>query len=231
MVKKRGLVVVVMFVLALVSADLYFFKKSDSSHFALSGMVIEKIPEIFSGLDLNFPLFALIVAIVVIILIIFILYRRFLKNKENKKSKNDYQIIKQKKTKAGTDLDVLYNLVKTKKIIGIGTISHIFNISKEKSLEWAKILENHNLVIIEYPTFSDPKVKIAMREAEENSEIKEEKKENKKEEIKKNEKSESAKNNKKAKDAEIIEEAKETKNTRHNKPKRKFFKKKTTGKK
>jgi len=195
MAKKRGLTIITIFVLALISADLYFFKKNENSYFTLSGMAIKEVPEIFFGLEINFIMLALIVSVIFIILIIFLLYKKVLRNKENKITKNDYQIIKYKKTKAGTDFDILYNLLKDKKSMRIGTVSHIFNISKEKSLEWARILENHNLVMIEYPTFSDPIIKIDNKESEEKLEITSEKnieKENKKEEIKNNGKAKNA---------------------------------------
>lgn len=72
--------------------------------------------------------------------------------------------ITRKKTRSETNLDVFYNLLKDKKSLSIKTVAKLFKVSREKALEWAKILENHELVTIEYPTFSVPEVKINEKE-------------------------------------------------------------------
>jgi hypothetical protein len=72
-----------------------------------------------------------------------------------------------KKSEAETDLDILYNTLKINDKITVEDISKKFNISKEKALDWAKILENHDLVDIDYPLFTSPEIKLKLKKQNE----------------------------------------------------------------
>ncbi|MFH0808397.1 MAG: hypothetical protein V1888_02165 [archaeon] len=67
-----------------------------------------------------------------------------------------YGIIKEKVRKSLTDLDTLYEILKERKSIGIADIEKLFNVNSEVALGWAKILENGDLAIIDYPSFGKP---------------------------------------------------------------------------
>ncbi len=58
-----------------------------------------------------------------------------------------------------TELDHLYNIIKSNRDITISVISKEFKISEALAIEWAKILEAGNLIDIEYPGFGSPKLK------------------------------------------------------------------------
>ena len=106
-----------------------------------------------------------VLIILVLASLIITLIKFTLKNKKEEKIE-EIPEIKINNEGASTDLDTLYNLLKIKKTLNTRSISKAFNIPHEKALEWAKILENHDLVRIEYPTFSPPEVKIIERGVE-----------------------------------------------------------------
>ena len=72
-------------------------------------------------------------------------------------------MLKEKFGKTNTDLDLLYFLLREKKKLKIPTISKIFKIDKEKALEWCRILESHDYVIINYPSLSEPEVEFVAK--------------------------------------------------------------------
>ena len=173
MVKKRGFTIISGIVLILALTNLFlFFNKDGTSYATISGKFIEEVPEL--PFDLNISLIAFVIQWIVLLLIIITAYVHFLKHRKDEEYvKRDYSLLKQKKTKSKTDLDILYNLLQNKKILSTKTISELFGISKEKALEWAKILENRKLAIIEYPTFNDPEVRTYEKEPEKQKQGKE----------------------------------------------------------
>jgi len=54
-------------------------------------------------------------------------------------------------SKEQTDLDKLYNILKDKKQLKIKNISELFHVENDVAIEWAKILESGDLVVIDYP--------------------------------------------------------------------------------
>ncbi|MFH1585155.1 MAG: hypothetical protein ABIB79_00120 [archaeon] len=170
MVKKRGLTITIIMVLIIAGLNAFLFFKKDSG--SISGMAFQNISQ---SLGVNISLIAFIGQWVILLLIVFITYMRFLKHKKEEESKCVYHITTQKKSRSQTDLDVLYNLLKDKKSVSTATISKIFKITKDQALEWAKILENHELAVIEYPAFDDPEVRIYEKEVEEKTEEEEQK--------------------------------------------------------
>ena len=55
-----------------------------------------------------------------------------------------------------TEIDVLYRHVQAVGKISIGEITQAFKISKDLAEEWAKVLEEHEMVSINYPIFGSP---------------------------------------------------------------------------
>lgn len=60
-----------------------------------------------------------------------------------------------KSTKYQTDLDKLYELVERKGKVKLQEAAKKFKISMEKAEEWAKILENHDMIKLNYPAFGE----------------------------------------------------------------------------
>ncbi|MEK6917707.1 MAG: hypothetical protein AABW51_02055 [Nanoarchaeota archaeon] len=131
---------------------LYFSKKSGRA--PISGAVIGgNLP-----LGINMTLLAFILQWVILLVVVIFAYTKFLKHRKEEEEKIKDFVIPSPKSKAETNFDVFYNLLKDKKSLNTSTIATAFSISKEQALEWGKILEEHDLVSIEYPAFSDPEV-------------------------------------------------------------------------
>ena len=62
------------------------------------------------------------------------------------------------KTKNRTDIDMLYELLMTKKSLQLATIAKYFRVDKNIAMSWCRILEEGNLGIIHYPAVGDPKI-------------------------------------------------------------------------
>lgn len=184
MVKVRSLGIILFIVLILGSMNVYLYiSKGKVSYSVLSGRFVEKIPEIpivekFQELPLtlNLSLVAFVVQWILLVLIVIIAYLKFLKHRKQEHIKLTYGQIKNQKlsSRSKTDLDILYNLLEKQKKLRIGAIAKTFKITNEKALEWAKILENSELAIVEYPAFNEPEIILKEKEVkdEEEKEIK-----------------------------------------------------------
>ena len=58
-----------------------------------------------------------------------------------------------------TDFDRIIDYAEQKKEVSITDVAKHFNLSKEKVEEWAKILAEHDLLEIVYPTFGEARIK------------------------------------------------------------------------
>ena len=163
MEKKRKIhPFVILFLLAIFALNLIVFLRGKGAMYnSLTGMFIQDIPS-----NINLGLLAFIIQWVILLFVVILAYMKFLKHRKEEDQKVEHFIIPSPKSKAETNLDVLYNLLMEKKSLSIRTISRLFNIPKEKALEWSKILEDQDLVSIEYPAFSDAEVKIKQDEEE-----------------------------------------------------------------
>jgi len=157
MVKKLGVILMGLFVVVFSGVNLYmYFNQGETSYSTISGMVtgnavLEKM---------NVSLIAFILQWIILIMIVMFSYTQFIKQK---KMENISEKDIPKMNELGnleTELDRLYELLKVKERLSIDSISKVFGIEKEKALEWAQILEEHDLVKIEYPAFSDPEIEI-----------------------------------------------------------------------
>lgn len=81
---------------------------------------------------------------------------------EHRHVKKQHVVLEIKRTqeKSKTDIDLLYDLLKEKKKIELGTIADTFKISEETATEWAKILEDAQLAVLHYPRFGEAEVRI-----------------------------------------------------------------------
>jgi len=155
MAKKRlfifGGLVFLVFVI-----DLMFYFGRGSTGGVVSGYLIKEVSN--NSLGLNLSLIAFIGQWIVLLSIVLFAYTRFLRSKKNEEAEIQTKNITIIEGKSETPLDSLYKLLEERGFLHLEAISKIFNISKEKALEWAKILEDDELVMIEYPAFSDPEV-------------------------------------------------------------------------
>ena len=155
--KKISVLLMGLFVLVFSSVNLYFyFNKGKNSYNAISGMITGN--ELVGSL--NVSLMAFILQWVILIIIVLFSYAKFV---QKKKKDEVLEAEIPRVTTSGdleTEIDILYRLIKEKRRLTLTAITNAFNINKDKALEWARILEDHDLVMIEYPAFSDPEVEI-----------------------------------------------------------------------
>lgn len=176
MEKKRVFILVFLIILVFSSFNLYMYFNNgmfsyDSLYSTLSGRVVD-MPKISSSI--NFSLIAFIIQWIVLLLIIFISYFKYIKRKKIGEVNLHYSQIKQTNNKSSTDLDVFYELLKKNKRLRINVVSKTFNISNDKAVEWARILENYGLAKVEFPAFSDPEITLIDKDTENISIIKKE---------------------------------------------------------
>lgn len=151
---KKGTIFTIIIALALaVTSTIFFYKTTKLS---ISGFAISDMENIF--LKPNFSTIVFVIQwVLAIAIILYALFKHLRKQKETKIVPSQ---IKRSQSKSNTDLDALYTILTEKKNLKMSTIAKLFNISREKSLEWGKILENNNLARIEYPAFSEPELVI-----------------------------------------------------------------------
>ncbi|MEA2036374.1 MAG: hypothetical protein U9O94_02615, partial [Nanoarchaeota archaeon] len=95
-----------------------------------------------------------------------------LKLKEDKKkTKEKISVVKilpiDLKIKLGkyeTDIDVLYKIIERSDRIKLSAISGYFGIDKTKAEQWIRILEEHDLAKLHYPTVGEPELRKISKE-------------------------------------------------------------------
>lgn len=145
------------FVILVFGISLFFFVRGDPRS-GVSGLFVDSLNNL--PFEMNLSLIAFIGQWAILLLIVVLGYLKFLKHRKEEEEKVKSFIIPTTLPKSKTNLDVFYDLIKQNKILSLGIISKLFNLSKEKSLEWARILEDKDLVTIEYPAFSEPEVRL-----------------------------------------------------------------------
>jgi hypothetical protein len=174
MAKKIGVAAMGLFVVLFLGINLYLYTVKNNSSSAMSGMAITDLP-----FGLNISLLAFILQWIILLCIVFFAYTRFLKHRKEEDEKIKFLVIPEPKSKAETNIDILYNFLKKEEGLSIGAVARIFNVKKEVALGWGKILEENDLATIEYPAFADPEIKIK-KDEEEQPKTKKIKKEDKK---------------------------------------------------
>ncbi|MFH1331782.1 MAG: hypothetical protein ABIH63_00675 [archaeon] len=96
---------------------------------------------------------------IIIVALRFYRYYRAKTEIQEKVSRETISVIKKsivaKSSKYKTDLDRLYELVNEKGKLTLSDVAKGFNISIEMAEEWAKILESHNMITLNYPPFGE----------------------------------------------------------------------------
>ncbi len=155
MPRKSGTILMGLFVVLFSGVNMYFYFNRDNPRSPISGAAISELP-----LGINMSVFAFILQWVILLMVVLFAYMKFLKHRKEEEEKVANFIIPQPKSRSETNIDIFYNLLKEKKSLSTGAIAKAFKIPKETALEWAKILEDHEMINIEYPAFSDPEVMI-----------------------------------------------------------------------
>ncbi|MFH1210855.1 MAG: hypothetical protein V1645_02980 [archaeon] len=95
----------------------------------------------------------------IIISLRFYKYHRSKSEVDAKLSKENIAVIKKsivaKSSKYKTDLDRLYELINEKGKITLSDVATGFNVSIEMAQEWARILESHDMITLNYPPFGE----------------------------------------------------------------------------
>lgn len=164
---KIGVLIMGVFLLTVFIVSLILFLNGDPRA-TISGLAFSNLQEL--PFEMNLSLIAFVGQWVVLLLIVFIAYMRFLKHRREEEEKVKTFTIPKDLPKSTTNLDVMYDLLQQNKSLSVSIISRLFSITKEKALEWARILEDKDLVIIEYPAFSDPEVRLKDSKDEPNEE-------------------------------------------------------------
>ena len=68
--------------------------------------------------------------------------------------------ILKKKAKSDTEIDMLYELLQKNKKITISKAAELFKVDKEIIENWGEILENNQLVVVDYPRFGEIEIRL-----------------------------------------------------------------------
>ena len=157
--KVSGFAVIigVLFVFAIVhtSLHLHFYGVNSISGFAFAGSQVNSTISPASTLSLIF-----LVAEWVVVVLVMVVGRVSRKKKSTAEIKKIMAEKKEASSSSKTDLDVLYEILKHQKKLGISEVASAFGISKDIATEWAQMLEESNLAEIEYSNIGEPVIKI-----------------------------------------------------------------------
>ena len=95
------------------------------------------------------------------LLVISILIVTLIKAKMELQTVVDEVIITPQKTRPSisrTDIDSMYDIVKEKKRLKVRTLAKYFKVDDNTILEWARVLEEENLITVHSPTIGDPQI-------------------------------------------------------------------------
>ncbi|RME54836.1 hypothetical protein D6777_02470, partial [Candidatus Woesearchaeota archaeon] len=101
-----------------------------------------------------------LLAVLVVLQTMLFLNRKKIVHKVSKKVVVKKTKKKTTSKKIETDFDKLYNMIQEKGEVTLKDVQKEFNISAEKAEEWARLLENYNLIEIVVPAFGDVKLKV-----------------------------------------------------------------------
>lgn len=114
------------------------------------------------------PLFYVVFLAILLLIIIFFTVKI---KKTLKKKKVEYKIEEEKNVQGikeamikfsvgsyETDLDKLYKILAEKQKLSISEVAKAFNISKSEAEEWGKIMRDHDLITMHYPTVGEPEL-------------------------------------------------------------------------
>ncbi|MFH1500834.1 MAG: hypothetical protein ABIE22_02710 [archaeon] len=172
MKRKRGFIIAALVIILIVLANAFLIK---SNFFSFTGFAIGEGTSFETTMDLSKIMF--VVQWIVILLIVYFAYLRHLKKAKTEKIEISYDDLKGKVGRGGTDIDLLYQLLKDGKKFRASVVMKIFSISRDQALEWMRILEDHDLARINYPAFAEPEIELYIKDEEDKKETKKEDKE------------------------------------------------------
>ncbi|MBI2045124.1 hypothetical protein HYT23_03635 [Candidatus Pacearchaeota archaeon] len=153
---KKRLLILGVILIAIFGIDLLFYFNNNETGGVVSGFFIKGLDKQSFGINLS--LIAFIGQWIILLSIVIFAYARFLKGRKNEEALIQTKKIKISEGKSETPMDSLYKILEENGFLHLEAIAKTFSIPKEKALEWAKILEEDDLVSIEYPAFSDPEI-------------------------------------------------------------------------
>jgi len=158
--KKRGISILLISLILLTNLIYFIIIGRKISEKSLVGFTIkESIIESISELSLIGKIFFMTQLILIVLLLIKMNFHSKIIEEKEEVDENLKSKINERKINE-TELDKLFDILKERKIIKVGDICKMFGITKETALNWSKILESYNLVIVEYKSFDEPLCKI-----------------------------------------------------------------------
>lgn len=149
----------------------YLYSGDDVSGAAVSGNSIkDSVGRFYEMSSVNERLLLLgqIIFVIVIIISIFFIIKKI--GKKQTLFKKDYMLAGEAK-RSRTDLDVLYEMLKNKKEIDLRDVERVFQVSPEVAIGWAKVLEDGDLIEIDYPRFGKPILRLFEEDGEDEKEV------------------------------------------------------------
>lgn len=141
-------------VLGIVFVLTIFFILYNASSANISGKSIMEVGSNFSDTISKISKSSLIFIVVEWFVFLILLVVVFTRDKMiTRREVNDLNL-QPRFSKYKTDIDVLYEILKERKVIRIRIVAEAFGTTQEKAMEWAKILEEGDLANIEYPGFA-----------------------------------------------------------------------------
>ncbi len=155
LVFKRVFVITVF--IFFITLGLFFFRAGDFSKGLTGFSVKDTFAKAYNETSITSKIFLIIQWVV---LISFLAYS-FVRDRQKVTIDDEIseRIMQKYYRKNGTDLDVLYSILKDKKILRVSSVSKFFKIDEEVAMDWCKTLESGNLASIEYP-LGGPIIKI-----------------------------------------------------------------------
>jgi len=166
--EDRAIVIGVLFLLFLIIGDATYFminyddSFSDVSNNFVSVMSANSIKtavnNFYSTSSVNQRIFLLLQFLVLILFIVIIVF--IISKLKSKKLLQKTSYVDKNRSVSKTDIDILYDMLKAEKDISISDISRMFKVDDDVSMGWAKILEDANLALIDYPRFGKPVIRL-----------------------------------------------------------------------
>lgn len=180
--KKSKKIIITLIVVSLILINMVYFGYGILENPSNLGLVTKNLDTYQKIKNLDFQTKIFLAQWLVVILIVTIFLTRYLKKriKDKKEKKQRKTRVHKKGGKTHTDLDELYKMLKGNKKLKISEIAEEFKISKEKALEWGKILENEDIIDIDYPAFTSPEIKLKNSKTENGKKEKKQKENNRK---------------------------------------------------
>lgn len=152
---NKGLVTLgfLIVLLSVVFSSFYFYE-DDFINVVSGNLVREKLVDFYESSSANDKILVSIQFIsgILVIFGILLVIKKFRKGRRFSKE----GFARKNVGRSRTDLDTLYEILKRKKEVRMSDVERTFEIDSDVAFGWAKILENGDLAIIDYPRFGKP---------------------------------------------------------------------------